>query len=410
MRTQTPVSHGSVAAGNAQPETKGRILLLISLVLIALNLRPALASISPVLDIIRGDLGLNGMTAGLLTAIPSVCMSLFAFASAVTIRRVGLERAVQWSVGLIGIATLSRLAGNQLLILYASTVAVGAGIAIGQAMLPSVVSRYFPHKTALVTGLYTAAFNAGAVLAAGATVPLRTLTGSWTIALAVWAALAVPAMLAWGTATRGKRQRPREASVDAEDLTGTSPWLRGRAWFLGLFLGGSSCLYLSTLTWLAPRYQAAGLSADHSGFLFAFFTAVQVAGALIAPALAQQTRDRRPWLGLMLLLTVGGMLAIAISPLQAPYVQVTLIGLGIGGLFPLALTLPLDYAPTSGEVRRLVAMTLGIGYLLGALGPLGLGALTDLVGGYRLPFVALAGVALIMLISAIVGFRPIRQR
>lgn len=408
VQSQTSASHVVGTAGAAYSDTKSRLLLLISLVLIALNLRPALASVSPVLEAIRSDLGLNSTVAGLLVAIPSVCMGVFAFASASIIRRFGLERSVLWSVGLIGVATLSRVAGSQLVILYAGTVAVGAGIAIGQAMLPSVVGRYFPYKTALVTGLYTAAFNAGAVLAGGATVLLRNVTGSWAIALASWGLLAVPAMLAWGVATRGERRPPDTSAAAPEQRAEGLPWRQGRAWFLGFFLGGCSGLYLSVMTWLAPRYQAEGVSADHSGFLFAFFCAVQVAGALIAPALAQRTRDRRPWLGLTLVLTAVGMLAIAIRPLQAPYIQVTLIGLGIGGLFPLVLTLPLDYAPTAADIRRLVAMMLGVGYLLGGLGPLGLGILVDLTGGHRLSFLALASIALLMLLSAVAGLKPAR--
>lgn len=384
-------------------------LLLFGIVLIALNMRPALASISPILETIRYELGLSGTTAGLLTAIPSVCMGLFAFVSAAMIRRFGLERTVLGSLCLLGIATLARLAGHNVIILYASTVAVGAGIAITQAMLPSVVGRYFSHRSALVTGLYTAGFNAGAVLAAGATVPLARLADSWTVALAAWALLAPPAMFAWHLATRRSSGRAESAQDRAsDDDTRFVPWRRPRAWFLGLFLAGSSSLYLSTLAWLAPRYHAAGLSAGESGFLFAFFTAMQIAGALIAPALAQRTHDRRPWLGLSLVLTIAGMGAIAFSPLTAPYLFVTLIGLGIGGVFPLALTLPLDYARMPAELGPLTAMTLGVGYLLGSLGPLGLGTLSDLTGGYRLPFAALASVAVIMLIAALIGLKPHR--
>lgn len=382
-------------------------LLTISLVMIALNMRPALASIAPVLETIREALGLSGMAAGLLTTIPSLCMGVFAFFSAATIRRFGLERSVSGSLALLGIATLARFAGHNIVVLYASTVAVGAGIAIAQAMLPSVVGRYFPHRSAMVTGIYTAGFNAGAALAAAATVPLASVMNSWTASLAVWAVLVPPAMLAWHVTTRQQSGHAVSAPVQPRgDNVSFAPWRQPRAWFLGLFLGGSGCLYLSTLAWLAPRYHAAGLSAGESGFLFAYFTTVQIAGALIAPALAQRTRDRRPWLALLLTLTIIGMGAIAFSPMAVPYVFVTLIGLGIGGVFPLALTLPLDYARTPEELGPLTAMTLGVGYLLGALGPLVLGTLNDLTGNYRMPFAALAGVALLMLIAATVGLKP----
>lgn len=384
-------------------------LLVISLVLVALNMRPALASIAPILQTIRQELGLSGAAAGLLTTIPSVCMGVFAFLSAAMIRHVGLERSVFAALGLLGVATLARLAGHNVAVLYASTVAVGAGIAVAQAMLPSVVGRYFPNRSALITGIYTAGFNAGAVLAAAATVPLVELMNSWTAALAIWAVLVPPAMLAWYVASH--RQTAHAMPVRSQagtDNASFAPWRQLRGWLLGLFLAGSSCLYLSTLAWLAPRYHDAGLSAKESGFLFAWFTTVQIAGSLIAPALAQHQRDRRPWLSLMLLLAIAGMALIAFKPMSAPYLFVTLIGFGIGGLFPLALTLPLDYAREPTELGALTAVTLGVGYLLGSLGPLVLGTLSDLTGSYRVPFAALAGVAALMLIGGIVGLKPRR--
>ena len=49
-----------------------------SLVLITINLRLALGSVSPVLDDIRETLGLSSSTAGLLTTAPVLCFGLAA--------------------------------------------------------------------------------------------------------------------------------------------------------------------------------------------------------------------------------------------------------------------------------------------------------------------------------------------
>jgi CP family cyanate transporter-like MFS transporter len=67
-------------------------LLLLGLVLVALNLRPALTSGSPVLESIRQDLGLSRAAAGLLTTIPTLCMGVFAFAAARVSERIGSHR------------------------------------------------------------------------------------------------------------------------------------------------------------------------------------------------------------------------------------------------------------------------------------------------------------------------------
>ena len=139
--------------------------------------------------------------------------------------------------------------------------------------------------------------------------------------------------------------------------------------------------------------------------MLTLFTLVQIIAALVVPALADRSRDRRPWLALVLVMNVAGLAAIALVPLASPWSFTALIGFGIGGLFPLVLTLPLDYSPNPDAANRLTAMMLGIGYLLSALGPLAIGALRDATGSYWAPFTALAALGLIMLAGALV-LRP----
>lgn len=371
-----------------------RALLLAGLVLVALNLRPAFASVSPVLETIRQDLGLSRAATGLLITIPVLCMGVFAFASARIGGRIGLERGVLWSVILIGTATAGRLAGDFAPALYATTLLIGIGVAVGQALLPAVVKRYFPDRAALVTGLYTVGFNAGAAIAAGATVALQNLFGgSWPTALAFWALLAVPATAVW---------LPLAGSGDAKEAAPARrslPWNSPRAWFLALFFAATSCLFWSVLTWLAPLYQDEGLSVARSGFLLTLFTVVQILGAFALPALADRSRDRRPALALALVTTGVGLTAVVLFPLASPWTFTTLLGFGIGGLFPLALTLPLDYSPDPDAASRLTAMTLGVGYLLAALGPLAMGALRDATGSYATPVAVLVALTAAMLVS-----------
>ena len=52
-------------------------LVVIGIVLLAFNMRPAAVSIGPVLAEIVADLQLSGVQAGLLTALPVISFSLF---------------------------------------------------------------------------------------------------------------------------------------------------------------------------------------------------------------------------------------------------------------------------------------------------------------------------------------------
>jgi CP family cyanate transporter-like MFS transporter len=386
---------------------RGRILtgatapLLVGLLLVALNLRPAISSVPPVLETIRQDLGLGRAYLGLLTTIPVLCMSALALVAPTIRERIGAERAVLWSVVLIGAAVAGRLAAGQASVLLVTTLFAGIGIAVVQSLLPAVVKAWFPDRAALVTGLYTVGITGGLALAALVTVPIeRLLGGFWPGALAAWSLLAAVAAVFWlPLASRARSMLRHEGADERARL----PWRSGQAWSVALFFGAESCLFFSSLTWLAPLYVDHGLDEGRAGLLLAVFALVRVPAAFLFPALADRSGDRRPWLALTLVLAIFGFCAVGIVPLATPWAPlawVVVLGLGVGGLFPLALTLPLDYSADAEETSRLTAMTFFVGYIVAALGPVAVGALRDATGGYAIPFVALATIGVGMLAAS----------
>jgi MFS transporter, CP family, cyanate transporter len=388
------LARGKIVTGATAP-------LLVGLLLVALNLRPAISSVPPLLETIRQDLGLGRAFLGLLTTIPVLCMSIFALAAPKISGRIGAERAVLWSVILIGVAVAGRLAAGQPGVLFGTTLVAGVGIAVAQSLLPAVVKGWFPDSAAFVTGLYTVGITGGLALAALTTVPIeRTLGGFWPGALAAWSLLAAVAVVFWLLLTARARSASRPVvAYERAHL----PWRSGRAWSVAVFFGAESCLFFSSLTWLAPLYIDQGLDEGHTGLLLAVFALVRVPSAFVFPALADRSGDRRPWLALTLTLATFGFCAAGLVPLVtpwAPWAWVVVLGLGVGGLFPLALTLPLDYSADADEAGRLTAMTFFVGYIVAAVGPVAVGALRDATGGYAVPFVALAALSVAMLVSS----------
>ena len=360
----------------------------MGLFLVALNLRPALTSVSAVLGTIQQDLGLSGAVSGLLTTIPVLCMGVFALSGAWITERIGAERGVLWSVVLIGIATAGRLAGEELVILFTATFFVGIGIAVAQSQLPTIVKGHFSQRVALVTGLYTLGINAGAALAAEATALLKgLLDGFWPGALASWSILAVVAVAFWLPFVSRTRA---SAGSDAVSVSTSLPWRSHRAWLVSLFFGAQSCIYYSCLMWLAPLYADHGLGEGQAATLLTVFTLVQLPASVFIPTLADRSEDRRPWLALTLTFNIFGLATVALIPLAAPWAWAVALGIGTGGLFPLALTLPVDNATDAGEASQLTAMAFFVGYILSALGPLVTGVLHDVTGDYLVPFIALA--------------------
>jgi CP family cyanate transporter-like MFS transporter len=334
-------------------------------------------------------------------------MSVFALATAWIGERIGAERGVLWAVVLIGIATAGRLAGEELVVLFASTLLVGIGIAVAQSQLPSIVKGRFPERAALVTGIYTFGINAGAALAAQATLPLEQLFGGfWPGALASWSLLAVLAAVFWLPFAAKTRAMPQ--SDAGAGMSTSLPWRSGHAWLVSLFFGSQSCIYYSSLTWLAPLYVDRGLDGGQAATLLTVFALVGIPASLLFPALADRSGDRRPWLALTVAFDILGLAGVGLIPLAtpwAPWAWAVALGIGTGGLFPLALTLPVDSSTDAEEAGRLTAMTFFIGYMLSALGPLAMGGLRDATGSYSVPLVALAVLGVGMLAVSF-RFRP----
>lgn len=381
-------------------------VLLLALVLVAVNLRPAIASVPPLLGVLQADLGLSGAVAGVLTTLPVLCMSVFAPVGATLARRVGRERALTGALALLATGTLVRGAAAATLPLFAGTLLAGAGLAMASALLPGLVKAYFPGRAGLVTGLYTAALAGGAMAGAALTVPLMdAFGGRWQLALASWTLLALLGLAVWVPVTAGHRQ-PR-AGRAGRTARAALPWRSGLAWRVSLFMGLQSLLYYSALTWLAPRYTALGWTKAGAGLLLALANAVQVVSAITVPALSDRGRSRQPWIGLCVGTTTLTFVGLAVAPLAAPALWAVAFGLGVGGTFGLALALLVDLAPNPGATEGLAGMAFLIGYAIAAVGPVLAGALHDASGGYRLPFLVLAGFGVLTLAIG-VSIRPPR--
>ncbi len=376
-------------------------LLLIAVLLISLNLRPAVAALSPLLETIRADLALGYPALGLLTTIPVLCMGVFPAVAVAATARFGTERTLGAAIALLAVAVAARLAGRSDIVLFGSALVAGMAIAGAQTLLPAVVKQHFAHRAPQVMGLSAAVMTMGAGLAAGTTAILAATFGSWPVALALWAVPAVAAAALWLPFARGTRASATERQTAGDGL----PWRDGRAWLITLYSAVVFSTFWSVLTWLAPAYRDQGWSSIEAGSLLAVLTAAQIAGSLALSAVVTRSADRRPWMILSLLVNTAGLAGVALAPLAAPWLWTIVLGLGMGPLFPLALMLPIDYGHDAAAVRRLTVMTSSLAYLLAALGPLAIGWLRGATGSFTIPFLTLALLVAAML-PLVRWFRP----
>lgn len=363
------------------------LLLAASLVLIAFNLRCAVASVGPVLPEIIRATGLSPAGASALTTLPSLCFGLFGPIGPMLSRRLGTERSLMLLLGMMVAGSAVRGLGG-VPALFAGQILACAGIAVINVLLPGLVKRDFSRQVAIMTGLYVMALCVGAAIAAGGTVPLeRRFGGSWSAALAFWVAPAALAAALWMTQlSRSSGGRVRHAPV----VRGL--WLDPLAWHVTLFMGLQSAFAYIVFGWLAPILRDRGLDPVQAGLVVSVSVLAQAAASLVAPSLATIGRDQRAASTVSSLICVASFLACIVGPLSWIWVWSIALGLSEGALFAIALMLIVLRAPDAHVAAHLSGMSQGVGYVLASAGPLVAGLLHGWTGSWH----ALIGFSLLL--------------
>lgn len=385
---------------NVQAKPSTAVWLMISVVLVALNLRPSMAAVGPVLSSIRADVPLSFSSAALLTMLPVMAMGLAMFFGMGLAKRWGEHRSIVLSLLVIGVATLSRLFLDSALELIVSAIAAGIGIALIQALMPALIKSRFSANVSLFMGLYVTAIMGGAALAASFSPLVQVQTGSWRIGLAIWAALALLALMFWYAQRAVLPPLPQAGSSAQESFFGNR-----RAWLLAIFFGLGTASYTCVLAWLAPYYVEQGWSEQNAGLLLGFLTAMEVVSGLVTPAIANRRQDKRGVVAVLLVLIILGFCGLILSPQHWSLLWPCLLGLGIGGLFPMSLILSLDHLDNPRRAGGLTAFVQGIGYLIAGLSPLIAGMIRDQLGSFEWAWWSLTAVIVLMLLI-VVRFDP----
>lgn len=365
--------------------------ILVGLVLVALNLRPALSSIGPVALRIQADTGWSDIWIGALTTLPVLSMGVFALAVPRIAARVGRARTIIVALILLAVALTMRLGGLLPGILHVSALLAGIGIALAVGLVPGVVREQLHHAAGRATGAWSTALMAGAVLGAAFTVPIAEATGSWQIGLAVWAIPAVIGTIAWAWVERPATDEL--ASDRRAPALRDLPWRSPTAWALTAYLTLNSVVFYVTVAWLAPSYAERGWSQADAGYLFGVYTAASVVATLVLAPLSHRMRARRTLLVAISVITTVTLLLIGIAPQFAPVIVLAVFGFVLGGGFGIGLLLLAEYANDAAGAARLTAMVFFVVYTIAAVGPVMIGVLLEALDSWPVAYTLLAVLA-----------------
>nr|WP_218617801.1 MFS transporter [Cryptosporangium aurantiacum] len=375
-------------------------LAMTALILAALNLRPAVTSLGPVLEEIRADLGMSAGLAGLLTSVPALCFAVVGVTAPRLARRFGPDAVILAGIGALTAGLAVRpLVGGVPLFLVLSGLAL-AGIALVNVLLPVVVKERFGNRIGAMTGVYSTALNVGATTAAAVTVPIASAAGDdWRVGLGVWAVFAALALAPWLALVC----RPAPATVRgaAEPAAAASPVRMSAnptAWALATYFGLQATSAYVIIGWLPQVFRDAGLSAQTAGLLFAVTSLLGVPLSYALSAAAGRLRSQSVLAVLLAVFGLAGYAGLFAAPAGAPWVWAVLLGVA-NCAFPLALTMIGLRGGDAGTVVRLSAFTQSAGYLLSIPGPVIVGTLYDHTGGWRAPLTFLGALMTAQLVA-----------
>ncbi|WP_178897240.1 MFS transporter [Bacillus altitudinis] len=366
-----------------------KIFYLAALFLAALNLRPIITSVASMMSMIQSDLGVSALTASLLTTLPVLCMGVFAPVATKLSRRFGLERTLFFSIFLITIATGLRGTSQTVTILLMTAFAGGVGISFAGPLLSSFIKKYFPKSPGIVS-VYSISMTVGAALASGLTIPIYLRSEhNLPLALSCWAILGVIAMILWLGLARQNQQ------ADLADVPLRLPLRNKKAIQFTLFFGFMSSMFYSLTAWISPIALDFGNSPQYAAMLLTIFTLIQIPVALLVPNIVNRLGKPKLFLILCSLSELIGLLFLLLPMPILP--AVIFLGIGAGGLFPLALMLPIIETRTPEEAGTWSAMSQMGGYIMGGFGPFLIGLIFDISGHFQAAIVAMLAIVMLMI-------------
>ena len=387
---------------------RGRIIALAGIFFIALNVRTAVAAISPIVGVIENDIPISSLGLGFLGMLPPIAFAIAGIAAPALARSRGLDASLLIaSAAMVSGSALRAVSDSYLLLALGSLIAL-AGMGLGNVLLPPAVKKYFPDRLATVTGGYVVLISLGAATPALFAAPVAEVAG-WRVSVAVWAVLALTAFTPWLVLTLRSRRAKRTAALDASVVpvvSGISVWAVAKsrtAWAITIAFAVESIARILAAS--GVTVETAGFTAVEAGAMLSLFGLIGIPLGIVSPILADRVSNIGAVMAGGVLAGALGYLGLAFVPTTLTGVSVVLVGLGTV-LFPLCLVLINLRTRSHQGSAALSGFVQSVAYTVAALGPFAVALVRDLSGGWFWPLMFLLISSLLALISAVMLARP----
>ncbi len=368
------------------------MLLLVTLCLIAVNMRATITGVGPLLEQMSEHTGMRVAALSGLASVPLVTWALVSPFAHPVARRFGFDKTVSAALVLLTIGSVVRSLPGPIGSIWIGTALIGVGLAIANVLLPAVVKRSFGSRVPVVTALYTSILAGCGAIASGIVVPISHLPAidgtpwGWRVALLATSAALPVALALWIVASRDTA-RTTAPAPPAPRRSGI--WRDRLAWQVAAYFGVQASSFYVVLTWLAPLSRSVGRSESLAGFDVMMCQVTSVAGLLLLPLLLRGSAERfvpavLPSLG------IAGVCGLLCAP-EGVLWWGMLFGFSSGASIAMSLTLMASRARDAMSSSALSGMAQSVGYAFAAFPPVIVGVLYEATGGWKAPLLLILG-------------------
>lgn len=342
--------------------THYRAHFVIIFLLVSFNLRMAFSAADPLLVFLMRDLGLSISDGGLFGLLPIMSLGIAAPLGAWCSRLISPRKLIIYALlgSLVGVVWRSY---GGILGLFGGTVIIGLGLGMAGSVILGVVKQVLPDKLPELMGAYTACISLGTAVGAGSSAPLALALGGWQHGLVFWGLPLLFAAVLWTELTLQTRHTTFPHRTVKAPM---APLFRQpRARMITLFylfrVAGAWLL----IVWMATLMRERGLPLVEAGLVLSLSTACQIPGSLLCGMLLRQRSNMRKLMFGGVFLSIVACWGLLEAPLQLWIVFALLLGLGLGTVFSIGMTLITESGADESATIALSGMAQGIGFTCG---------------------------------------------
>ncbi len=377
-----------------------RPFALFAIALLAINLRTAVSSISPVVGFIQQEISLPIVAIGFLGLAAPLAFALATSLSYRPAKRFGVELTLSFAVVAIILGHLLRAFAWDTFSLFLGSMLSLLGMGVGNVLLPVMVRRYFPNRVGLLTSAYITLTAISATLGSLVAVPLAQEFG-WRFSLGQWTILAALTLVPLLPLIRNKN------SIEDGPRVKLNLWKSKTAIAIAGVQGMTSVFGYVSFAWLPLLLiEHLGQSQLAAGSLLALFAIMGLLPSLVVPVIAARNIKSQALI-VYFSAAVGsiGSLGLLFAE-NLIWFWVMLLGLG-PSMFPLALTLFNLRSRNQETVLAVSAFGQGLSYSLATTMVLLVGILREITGGWEAALILLFAIALA---SSLAGLQLAKEK